>query len=273
MGWVICRLACFPPYFPQDKALQILLDFESGNTDGVGSVYVKDNEFVVDKYPKSLSQILKKDFSFLSHMPYNGWTLAHLRAASHGCNAVRNTHPFVVGDMALVHNGIWSEYKIAKMVLNNNKEIIGETDSEIAAHVINRVGPKKFGKIVDYGGVFAVLYKNGEMCIVKTSGDLAALKWKKKTLLASELDFEYRRQKNVNEGYYRFGPDGKLIEYKEYRESYTPRKHQYNHNHFMKTVSLPLPTQKIQPRSSAIVFHKSYGKPTCCDEEMHEVWD
>jgi predicted glutamine amidotransferase len=266
----MCRIACFPPLFPQDKALEILLDFEHGNTDGVGSVHVQDGEFVVNKYPKSLSRVLKKDFSFLGHMPYNGWTLAHLRAASHGCNADRNTHPFVMGDMALIHNGIWSEYKIAKMILNNKKEIQGETDSEIAAHVISRVGPKKFGKVVDYGGVFAMLYKNGEMWVVKTSGDLAALRWKGKTLLASELDFEYRRQKNVNEGWFHFGIDGKLIDFKHYRESYMAPSGSYSK---LKRVSLPLPSSPTKPRSSAVIFHKSYGKPTCRAEEMHEVWD
>ena len=133
----MCRLAAFPPMFPRDKALEVLHRIEGSNTDGIGSAYVKNGEFVVDKYPVGITQLETKYNEFLSHMPYDGWTIAHMRAASHGEVCDRNTHPFITQnkEWCICHNGVWSDYKITKMVLKSVCKIDfnGETDSEVAA--------------------------------------------------------------------------------------------------------------------------------------------
>ena len=99
----MCRLAAFPPNFSQDKALEILLEMENNNLDGVGSAHVDPatGNFVVSKFPISLSKLMEKGTPFLSHMAggnFNGWTIAHLRAKSQGEVAMRNTHPFIIND-------------------------------------------------------------------------------------------------------------------------------------------------------------------------------
>jgi predicted glutamine amidotransferase len=217
----MCRLAAFPPNFPRKKALEILLDMESYNQDGVGSVYVKDGQFVVDKYPKSITKILTKGVPFLSHMPYNGWTVAHLRAASHGKNSYENTHPFIVGDWAIVHNGIWSEHDTAKMVMqamDSNIKFKGQTDTEVAANLINIMGPQKFAETIDGGGVFLSLNINGELQVSKTSGELRFYRQKntKQVVIASEFpaNLYHRYSADIKEGWFKFDNRGLYLNHK-----------------------------------------------------------
>jgi hypothetical protein len=212
----MCRIAAFPPGFSRRDALGILANFENKNTDGTGSAYVRDGKFIVNKWAKPFSSVIRKK-DFLSHMPYDGWTIAHLRAASHGTNLKENTHPFIVGPWAFIHNGIWSEYKLVQLALSKQVKMDGQTDSEVAAHFWNIVGPKKFSEVVDFSGVFIGLHRNGELWAVKTSGDLEikALK-QERVLLASE--FDRRKYDNCVEalrGWYHFDKQGKYIKHKE----------------------------------------------------------
>ena len=127
----MCHNSHLSTRFPRNEAIQILKNFEDKNTDGTGSAYVKDGKFVVDKWAKPFSSVIRRK-PFLSHMPYNdGWTIVHLRAASHGKNLKENTHPFVVGDWAFIHNGIWSEHELVRLAISNQVTMEGDTDSEV----------------------------------------------------------------------------------------------------------------------------------------------
>lgn len=176
-----------PPGFSRKEAIEILLDFQAENKDGVGYAYVEDGEFVVRKYPYSLSKALKKQKDFLRHMPYNGWTIVHLRAGTHGENKVENTHPFVVNDWCICHNGVWSDYKLARALLKDDT-FIGDTDSEVAAHVINFLGPTKFVDSIEYGGVYLGLKKDGSLYTIKTTGQLEMVRKNAKVIIASEFN-------------------------------------------------------------------------------------
>ena len=101
----MCRIAAFPPGFGRIEALEIYANSENKNTDRTGSAFVLNSQFVIENSANPFTQIIKTK-PFLAHMPYDGWTIAHLRAASHGDNAKENTHPFVVGPWAFIHNGI-----------------------------------------------------------------------------------------------------------------------------------------------------------------------
>ena len=220
----MCRLAAFPPNTSRTEAIEILLEMQGCNLDGVGSVYVnKGGEFVVDKYPCSLSSLLrkqskelKKGEGFLSHMPHDGWTVAHLRAASHGGNTFENTHPFITadGNYAVVHNGIWSDYRIAKLCLEKSIEFKGQTDSEVAANLISLVGPERFSAAIDFGGVYLALQKDGQLWVIKTSGQLELVDREVEgTLLASEFDrgIYFKQRQEVFEGCYHFAANGTFI--------------------------------------------------------------
>ncbi len=212
----MCRLLAIPPMFPRKAALDILDYMENANTDGVGSAYLNSKgEFVVEKYPTALYKILKKGKRFLSHLPHPGWTIVHLRLASHGNNTMANTHPFLVGDWAICHNGVWSDYAVAKLILEKTTDIKlnGETDTEVAANVINLLSPKVFAKEISFGGVYLCLNKNGTLHVAKTSGDLSLLELGNgATLISSELDMEkYPTNLEALCGWYHFDKDGKCI--------------------------------------------------------------
>lgn len=213
----MCRLAAFPPGFERHHAVRLLERFAKGNGDGTGSVYVKDGKFVVNKWAQPLSRVVNR--TLLSHMPYDGWTVVHLRAASHGGNAMENTHPFIKNKWAVAHNGIWSEYELVKAALKKYVTFEGETDSEVAAHLIATLGPKRFGNLVDFGGVFMNLHLNGELWVVKTSGELEMRYTKYGYLLASTLP-EHFQALDVPEGWMRFDTAGELMEEREYRHSF-----------------------------------------------------
>jgi len=217
----MCRIAAFPPNFPRLEALEILANFENKNTDGTGSVYLRDGKFIVDKWAKPFSSIIKNK-PFLSHMPHNGWTIVHLRAASHGDNRKENTHPFIIGPWAFIHNGIWSEHNLVRLALSKQVKMEGETDSEVAGHFWNIIGPKKFSETVDFGGVFMGLHANGNLWVVKTSGDLEikALKHNK-VVLASEFDRQkYEQTIDALHGWYQFNKDGEYLKHKENKTSW-----------------------------------------------------
>lgn len=208
----MCRLAAFPPNFPKKDAYNIMWNFLKGNTDGTGSLHVKDGQFVTRRYPYSLTKVVKEQKILLGHMPYPGWTVVHVRAASHGSNKVANTHPFIKGKWGVVHNGVWSEYNIAKAALHRLVEFEGDTDTEVAAYVFSAIGPKKFSKLIDFGGVYLGLHQSGDLWAVKTSGDLVRAETKYGQVLASELPDKYDDdEKEVKEGWVHLSADGKII--------------------------------------------------------------
>lgn len=217
----MCRLAAFPPLMPRQEALNILLDMQGGNLDGVGSVYLNEKgEFIVDKHPCSLTSLFRKGGAagkaFLSHMPHAGWTVAHLRAASHGGNTMENTHPFIThdGNYAIVHNGIWSDYRLAKLCLAPTIPFKGQTDSEVAANLISLIGPDHFASAIDFGGVYLCLHRNGQLWAIKTSGQLELVDREDKgVILASQFDRKayWKLRQEVFEGSYHFAANGTFI--------------------------------------------------------------
>ena|SRR5438045_3937968 len=218
----MCRLAAFPPGFARDRALEILLRFEGPNTDGVGAAYVKNGKFQIEKSPMSISEVLESGHNFLGHMgpECKSWTIAHLRLASHGCNHMRNTHPFIVGDYCVVHNGVWSNYSTAKGILKkvpmpdgSARKFEGETDTEVAAHLLQFVGPEDFTTELDYGGVFLALKRDGDLWACKVSGDLEVSKRKSGAfLMASTLDQnKFKNKYEAKRGCYHFDVEGKLL--------------------------------------------------------------
>lgn len=215
----MCRVIALPPNTSKIVAKNLLRSLCVGNGDGVGSVYVKDGEFIVNKYPTDYETVAEKKLPLLDHMPYNGWTLVHVRAASHGKNTFNNTHPFVTKDFAMIHNGIFREWRIAKALLQGHT-FKGQTDSEVAAHVWEQIGRQKFLEIVS-SGVFMVLNRRGQLDVVCCDGnDLSFKRTGKGILLASEFSGR-RGVTEVQQGAFRLSRTGKFLSAKwERRETY-----------------------------------------------------
>lgn len=208
----MCRLAAFPPMTSREKAIEIVSDFCPGNDDGTGTVYVKDGEFVVNKAPVSFERAMKKHIPLFDHMPYNGWTLAHVRAASHGSNTMENTHPMIKGDWAFIHNGIYDDHALLKAALSPYVKFDGETDTEVVAHMFATLVPQKFIRTVNNGGVYMALNKQGHLYVVKTTGSLAFRRTNKGLLLASEFPAHYSEKKitHVDMGWMRLDTKGQV---------------------------------------------------------------
>ncbi len=235
----MCRLLAISGKTTKKEALSILDNFLGANTDGVGYVYASENKFVVKKYPYSLEKVLKnknKNKDFLSHLPYDGITLIHLRSSSVGENKKCNTHPFIIGEgkgqFALIHNGTFHAHDVARLAMCKTVNFEGQCDSEVAGHLINIAGVKAFTNNIDFAGVFMVLNLKGELTVIKTSGELSMVNRKGgRMLLASELDFkEYPKQLEALLGYYHFDNRLRYINHREKKSQFQWSGTSYNNS-------------------------------------------
>ncbi|WP_199553817.1 glutamine--fructose-6-phosphate transaminase (isomerizing) [Sandaracinobacteroides hominis] len=65
--------------------------------------------------------------------------IAHTRWATHGAPTVDNAHPHIVGDVAVVHNGIIENFKpLRDMLLAEGRVFLSETDTEVVGHLVAR---------------------------------------------------------------------------------------------------------------------------------------
>ena len=260
----MCRLAYFPPGFKRNDALDILLEEEKANSDGVGEVFVRDGKFVVNKYPFSLTKAVRDKVPLLHHMPFNGGTVVHLRAKTHGEKIYRNTHPFITnsGRWAICHNGLFSEHKVIRLALQKFIQINSECDSAVAAELIDLITPKKFSEEMSFSGTFLCLNLDGHVEVMKTSfsADLAAHVFNDDSfLISSELPKDDYKQIEMKEGWFKLSPQGKLISFKKKVDKW------FNSDYSIKeTPSIVLPNGDIEyyKNKSALErigdFHKTY---------------
>ncbi len=218
----MCRLLALPPGSTPSEAYKAIATLEGCNKDGVGVGYWReDGTASVTKYPEALTEVLRLKRPLFEHMPFNGWTIAHTRLATHGKATHENTHPFGIGDYIFAHNGIFREAHYIRMALNKYKVFKGETDSEVVGWMMNNYGPEYVKEHMSYGaGVFMGLHKSGELHIVKTSGDLEfasideddeVIKPKGKVVIASEIQWDYNsRRRDGDSGLYILNPDGTI---------------------------------------------------------------
>lgn len=215
----MCRLAAFPPMFPKDCAAEILKNMEGWNKDGTGSVYVKDREFVINKWPKPLGGVLATGMPLLDHMPHPGWTVVHLRMATHGAATAINTHPFIKRDLAVVHNGVFSDYDKYKKVLAKHAQFDGQTDSEVAAYLMSILKTEDFMTVVENSGVFLGLRRDGSLMAVNCLGDLEFCPTSYGTVISSRLPETWKKKIVTYEGWLKLNKQGAIVK-SNYKKGY-----------------------------------------------------
>lgn len=231
----MCRLAAFPPGFPKAAAIEIMSDMLHNNDDGVGVSYLKGDQFMPIKAPVSLTEALRGRLPLFDHMPYKSWTIAHIRQKTHGDATIVNTHPFIKGKYCVVHNGVYSDHDLVRISLTGTVQFKGDTDSETAAYLIRKLGPRDFAKYISSGGVYLALERNGKLHVVNTEGEVrfAQIQLNKKPggyVISSEFHGKYSKpSKRFQRGYFLFDElgnlsDGEEIKWKEYWRSRSPSK-------------------------------------------------
>ena len=204
----MCRMAAFPPGTTKKDALAVLDDMSVGQVHGTGVAYVKDGSLVVHKWAVPLASVLAQKLPLLDHMPAESWTLVHLRQTSVGEPHKENSHPFIAGDWAFCHNGTWLSYRPVKALLEKmGHKFLGGTDSEVAAHLWDTLGPKGFMKAVPHGVWFA-LNKDGKLWAYCGEGDLQYRRVAGRYLLSSELRGECT---TVDTGWMLLGAKGTML--------------------------------------------------------------
>jgi glucosamine--fructose-6-phosphate aminotransferase (isomerizing) len=104
--------------------------------DSAGICTLVDGEFARRRAEGKLKNLSAK----LTDDPLPGSIgIAHTRWATHGAPTEDNAHPHIVGDVAVVHNGIIENFKPLRDELQAEGRIfLSETDSEVVGHLVAR---------------------------------------------------------------------------------------------------------------------------------------
>jgi glucosamine--fructose-6-phosphate aminotransferase (isomerizing) len=108
--------------------------------DSAGIALVHDGAIALEKRAGKLANLDKA----LADQPMAGSStgIGHTRWATHGAPNDRNAHPHLGGRgrVALVHNGIIENFAVLRAELEQaGHELVSETDTEVAAHLVERV--------------------------------------------------------------------------------------------------------------------------------------
>lgn len=123
------------PREAQDVLINGLEKLEYRGYDSAGIAVLNDNQIQVEKHKGELNNLKNA----LEDHPLKGNVgIGHTRWATHGQPSDKNAHPHLSqsGKIAVVHNGIIENYQYLKATYLKDHVFRSETDTEIAAHLI-----------------------------------------------------------------------------------------------------------------------------------------
>ncbi len=121
----------------RDVVIEGLRRLEYRGYDSAGIAVIADGVIASDKRAGKLANLDKAIEE--SPLPPAKVGIGHTRWATHGAPNDRNAHPHLgaTGRVALVHNGIIENFAVLRAELEaNGHELVSETDTEVAAHLL-----------------------------------------------------------------------------------------------------------------------------------------
>ena len=119
-----------------DRLVEGLKRLEYRGYDSAGVCTIDGGEFGRRRAKGKLIHLTEK----LAAEPLAGNVgIAHTRWATHGRPTEDNAHPHIVGNVAVVHNGIIENFKpLRDMLIAEGREFLSETDTEVVGHLVDR---------------------------------------------------------------------------------------------------------------------------------------
>ena len=177
----------------QDILLEGLEKLEYRGYDSAGIAWFKDNGGISVR--KTAGKV--KDLRAICDDNPATCGIGHTRWATHGGVTNANAHPHKCGNVALIHNGIIENYHELVRTYDLQKDLVSETDTEVAAALFNKLydGEHPLEAIRQavplFKGSFAfcIMFKNqpGVIYAIRNVSPMVATQCSDGTFIASDL--------------------------------------------------------------------------------------
>lgn len=177
----------------QDILLDGLEKLEYRGYDSAGIAYFKENGKISIR--KTAGKV--KDLRAICDDNDSTCGIGHTRWATHGGVTNANAHPHKCGNVALIHNGIIENYHELVSSYDLEKDLISETDTEVAAALFNKLydgehpldAIKKAVPLFKGSFAFCIMFKNkpGVIYAVRNVSPMVAATCEDGSFIASDL--------------------------------------------------------------------------------------
>lgn len=178
----------------QDILLDGLEKLEYRGYDSAGIAYFKENKGKISTR-KTAGKV--KDLRAICDDNESTCGIGHTRWATHGGVTNANAHPHKCGNVALIHNGIIENYHELVSSYDLGKDLISETDTEVAVALFNKLydgenpieAIKKAVPLFKGSFAFCIMFKNkpGIIYAVRNVSPMVAATCEEGSFIASDL--------------------------------------------------------------------------------------